>query len=67
MKTDVGREVDELIEAAYQATLLQGVGAMLAALDASVVDGPKEGHPTQAQLEQKANENTLWKTLRGVA
>jgi hypothetical protein len=67
MKTEIGREIHDGIELAYWASLTQGVGAMLAALDASVVDGPKSDHPTQADLEVNANTNPLWKRLREIA
>ncbi|MCX4245562.1 eCIS core domain-containing protein [Paraliomyxa miuraensis] len=62
---EVETEVSMAIEIAYTAGLTQAVAAVLAALDASVVDGPKAEQPSEAELRRNADNNPLWKKLRG--
>jgi hypothetical protein len=61
----VNAEVDDGIEPAFQAGLTQGVAAVLAALRASVVDGPQSEHPGRPELEAQALSNPVWRRLRG--
>lgn len=59
----IGEEARLFAQVAFTAALQQASAAVVAALQASVVDGPRAQHPGAAQLQQQANANPVWTQL----
>jgi len=62
--TKAKAELRTMLDVAYESGVQQGTAAIVAALEASVVDGPQEDHPSRAALQGQANSNVTWTKLR---
>ncbi len=59
----LGQEADMFAQVAFTAAVQQGSAAVVAALQASVVDGPRTEHPGAAEIRGVATANPLWTEL----
>ena len=63
----VKSEIADVLAIAYASAVQQGSAAVVAALGASLVDGPQGEHPSASTLASDANSNALWTKIREMA